>query len=457
MFNSVISTPLAKFLGIDIKDFYLNTPMADPEYMWWPVRYLTDDIIEAYDLAGLIHNGHVLVEINKGMYGLPQAGRIAYDQLVEHLATYGYHPSKRTPGLWKHEWRPVSFCLVVDDFGIKYEGKEHAQHLIEAIQAKYKCSTDWSGNLYCGITLKWDYENRTVDLSMPGYVEKALHKFQHPAPSRPEHAPYKWKRPVYGTGPQLTEPPDESAKLDAAGINEIQQVIGTMLYYGRAVDPTVLAAIGTIGAEQSQATASTAKDVVKLLNYLATHPDATIRCHASGMVLHVHSDASYLSASKARSVAGGHFFLSNMPADPNRTPQPTDIQPPNNGAILTVSTIMKPVLSSAAEAEFGALFFNCGDAEPIRHMLEELGHKQPPTPVQVDNTTAVGIANKTVKQRRSKAVDMRFYWVQDRIKQGHFKVFWRKGADNLGDYPTKHHPVRHHREMRPVYLHTPRV
>ena len=94
------------------------------------------------------------------------------------------------------------------------------------------------------------------------------------------------------------------------------------------------------------------------------------------------------------------------------------------------------------------------DAIPVREALEEMGHPQPPTPIVVDNSTAAGIANKTVKQRQSKAMDMRFYWVQDRIEQKQFLVYWRQGAENLADYFTKHHPARYHVQMRPVYLHS---
>jgi hypothetical protein len=83
-----------------------------------------------------------------------------------------------------------------------------------------------------------------------------------------------------------------------------------------------------------------------------------------------------------------------------------------------------------------------------------MGHPQPPTPIQVDNSTAAGIANQTVKQRRSKSNDMKFYWIQDRILQDQFRVFWNKGLLNLADYFTKHHPIKHHQDMRKVYLQT---
>jgi hypothetical protein len=113
---------------------------------------------------------------------------------------------------------------------------------------------------------------------------------------------------------------------------------------------------------------------------------------------------------------------------------------------------MRVVVSSATEAEMGALFYNAKDAAWLRTTLKDLGHPQPPTPIQTDNACAAGIINDTVKQRRSKAIDMRFYWVRDRVRQGHFLVHWRKGADNLADYFTKHHSPSHHRVMRSTYL-----
>ena len=290
---------------------------------------------------------------------------------------------------------------------------------------------------------------------MPNYVKEMRHKFQHDRPSRPEHAPYRWNRPTHGPGPQLPEPEDDSPPLDAKGINEIQQVVGSSLYHGRAIDSTILPALNGISAEQSKATERTRQDAKKLLDYLATHPDAVIRHVKSDMILHAHSDASYLSAPKSRSKLGGCFYLSSRPKDPHRQPDSSDPMPPMNGAILVNANIIKHVTSSAAEAELGGLFFNMKDAAPIRAALEEMGHPQPPTVIVVDNSTASGIANKTVKQRRSKAVDMRFCWVQDRMEQRQqFKVYWRrKGAQNLADYFTKHHPARYHVDMRPVYLH----
>ena len=105
-------------------------------------------------------------------------------------------------------------------------------------------------------------------------------------------------------------------------------------------------------------------------------------------------------------------------------------------------------MASAAEAEIGASFIAAQECLPIIACLEELGHKQPPVPIQVDNTTAAGFANKIIKQKRSKAIDMRFYWLQDRCEQGQFRIYWAPGLQNVADYHTKHHPPSHHRKMR---------
>ena len=112
-------------------------------------------------------------------------------------------------------------------------------------------------------------------------------------------------------------------------------------------------------------------------------------------------------------------------------------------------------MASAAEAEYGALFLNGKAGVPIRTTLIEMGHPQPPTPIQVDNSTAVGIANRSIKQKMSKAMDMRFHWIQNRIQQSQFYVFWKPGPTNWGDYHSKHHSEAHHMQVRSTNLYEP--
>ena len=126
--------------------------------------------------------------------------------------------------------------------------------------------------------------------------------------------------------------------------------------------------------------------------------------------------------------------------------------PPNNGEVMTIAQIIKPVMSSAAEAELAALFINCWEAVPARHALEEMGHKQPPTLVQTDNTTVHGFVTNNVSSKRLKYMVMRLHWLRCRATQGQFRHFWKPGANNLGNYPSKHHAAIHHRTIRPTLL-----
>jgi hypothetical protein len=451
LWNSVVSTPGAKYCCADVKNFYLETPMDRYEYMRIPARTIPDAFIEAYNLRPKIFNDYIYMEIRKGMYGLPQSGILANKLLRKRLKPHGYYEVTNTPGLWKHITRPTTFTLVVDDFGIKYVGDEHARHLIDTLSKYYTVETDWSGGLYCGIHLNWNYVRRFVDLSMPKYVANKRHEFSHAQPLRPQHAPYPAAEPRYGKAAQETAPPDNTPILDATGKKRIQKIVGSFLYYGRAVDLTILKALNSLSRQQSVPTQATAARTDQLLDYLATHPNATVRFYASDMLLQVHSDASYLNEPDGRSTAGGHYFLGKPPIDN----QPIFL----NGPIYSLCTTLKHVAASAAEAELGALFLNTQEVKILRLILQEMGHPQPPTPIHCDNSTAVGISNSTVKRQRSRAMEMRYFWIIDQVRNRYVRILWHPGMENLGDYVTKHHSPKHHQHVRPYYtqqLHSPR-
>ena len=445
LLNSVVSTPRARCCIVDIKDFYLNNKLLRYEYMRMPISLFPEEIITQYNLRRIVSkDGYVYMQIEKGMYGLPQAGKIANMELETHLKPFGYHPCPRTPGLWKHKSRPISFALVVDDFAIKYVGQEHKLHLLRALESKYKVTIDDKATQFCGIALKWNYRKRTVNLAMPQYIPKLLHKLQY-QPATPEHNPHIYKAPTFGAKIQYTAAPDTTPLLPPHRKKRIQQIVGSLLYYARAVDNTILMAVNDIGAQQANATESTEKQAHKLLNYLATHPNASITYKASAMKLRVHSDASYLSASNSRSRAGGYFYLSF----PNQHPEAQNFL---NAPVHVECKIMKNVLASATEAEIGALFLNCQQADILRTTLEELGHPQQVTDIITDNLTANNIINGSAKQRRTKAMDMRYNWIVDRQTRKHFLVSWRPGKENLADYYTKHHSTVHHKRLRSTYL-----
>jgi hypothetical protein len=162
-------------MTMDISNFYLMTPLLRPEYIRIRLTDLPDEIIKEYKLKDkATAKGFIYLEVVKGMYGLPQAGLLANELLEKRLNKHGYYQSKLVPGSWKHKTRPMQFTLVVDDFGVKYVGREHAEHLKQVLEEHYKVTADWNGERYVGIHMKWDYAKHQVHLYMPDYVKKAL-------------------------------------------------------------------------------------------------------------------------------------------------------------------------------------------------------------------------------------------------------------------------------------------
>ena len=183
-------------------------------------------------------------------------------------------------------------------------------------------------------------------------------------------------------------------------------------------------------------------DSIKLfLNYVASHHNAILTYQESDMVLIVHSNASYQSKLKAQSCAGGHFFMSSNVTNPH-----------NNGAVLNIAQLIKAVMSSAAEAELGALYINAREAVPMRQLLTKMGHIQPRTPIQTNNSTACRVVNSHIQPWRIKAMDVRFHWLRCCEAQRQFRFYWAPRKSNLGDYWTKHHCAAHHIEKRPTIL-----
>ena len=122
---------------------------------------------------------------------------------------------------------------------------------------------------------------------------------------------------------------------------------------------------------------------------------------------------------------------------------------------MNIAQIIRNVVTSAASAEIGALFINTRQAIPARRLLEEMGHKQPATPTQTDNTTALGFVTKNLNPKATKSEDMNYWFLRDKKDQEQFNYYWGEGKHNDGDYQTKHHCAAHHQQMRPRYL-TPR-
>ena len=434
-FNSVISTPGAKFATADISNFYLMTPLKRPEYAKIKLSDIPEEVIKEYKLnEKTTPDGWIYIKVIRGMYGLPQAGSLGHDLLETRLNKEGYFQSQIFPGFWKHKTKPIQFVLVVDDFGIKWIQEKDLDHLIKSLEKYYDVTVDREGKEYVKIELDWDYKKRQVHLSMAPYLQKALRQFDNITPTQRQDSPYPHVEPKYGAKVQFAEY-DTSEPVGADGQKHVQQVTGKFNWYARAVDGTMLTPISALTAQQSKPTQATMKRVQHFLDYAATQEPAVTTYRASDMVLAIHSDASYLNEEEARSRAGGHHFLSeNVPF------------PANNGAIYNEASIIKAVMSSAAESEIGSLYTNAPKGVEERNILEEMGHPQPPS-------TADGIINSRVQPKRTKAKDMLFHWLCDRgVNQKQFRFYWRPGSLQRGDYWTKHHSPAHHRNMRSKIL-----
>jgi hypothetical protein len=244
---------------------------------------------------------------------------------------------------------------------------------------------------------------------MPGYIKNLLIKFKHPRPHKPRLSPYKYLPISYGAKAQLTSEADASELLDKHRKCRIQEIIGSLLYYARAVDNKLLVALSAIAACQAFATVATEQAVHLLLDYVATYPADGIVYRSSDMILCAHADAGFLHETNSCSRVGAHIFLSE-----------NDPFPRFNGAVLSIAQIIKFVMALAAKSELAALFITAREMIPHRQTLIAMGWPQPKTPIQTDNSTAVGVTNKTIVPRRAKMMDMRLWWLRCHGSQGQF-------------------------------------
>ena len=148
---------------------------------------------------------------------------------------------------------------------------------------------------FCGMTLDWNYNMRHVDLSVPGYVHRKRTKYQHSNPKNPQHSLYQAQPIQYITKVQQPFKYDTSSPLSDKQIKRVQDIVGTFVWYSRVCDPALAASLSAIASRQNKGTEDVMDACHQLLDYLAPHPDATIRYHSSGMILAFDTDASYIS------------------------------------------------------------------------------------------------------------------------------------------------------------------
>eukprot|EP01035_Chromulina_nebulosa_P069560 gene69560-biopygen40829 len=154
LLQSVVSDD-ADWMTLDIKDFYLMTPLPRPEYIRIPLKFLSPKILIQHNLHQFLHNNSILFEVTKSMYGLPHAGKIAQDVLINRLATHGYLQTGTTC-LFRHVTNGVAFALVVDDFAVKFKDFVSADHLIACLELYYKLTIKKNATKYLGLTIEVD-------------------------------------------------------------------------------------------------------------------------------------------------------------------------------------------------------------------------------------------------------------------------------------------------------------
>ena len=280
---------------------------------------------------------------------------------------------------------------------------------------------DHAGSKFVGLTVVYNRKERYIDISMPDYVPKLLHRFAH-RNIKPTDSPILY-----------TPTADTSSLLTDAEILENQQIVGCGLWYSRMIGSTTLTAINIIATEQSEHRSSIQPKIDRYLGHLMQHPNVTVRFHASDMQYRVFGDVSHNSVSRGRSRAGGYGWF-GWKSDPLRL----------NGSVFTMSSVLDVVTSSACEGEYGAAYMVARHTVWIRAIARALGHPQDPTHLYCDNTCAVGLAGDTLKTAKTKAIDLRFHWLRDRVRQGQFHIIWVPTEDNLADFFTKALPVHQH-------------
>jgi hypothetical protein len=442
--NSVVSDN-AFFGTADLTDFYLGTPVTLPlsqrQFIRIDIDSYSPAVLARLSLLPFIRtarNGKrfVIFRIDQTMYGLKDAGKLSNLRLVSLLSASGFLETT-TPCLFRHVSRPISFVLVIDDFGIKYQNRDDYDYLISCLSRLYHVKSHPIASKFLGFAISHNRSQRTLSLSYPGYVDALLHRLR-PHGVKPAASPAIYHPPVFGLSAPQHATTDSSPPATTAQKKELEIAIGYLLYYGRCVDGRVLTATCALASAQSTATLATMADLDRLLGFVAAHPNGMKIFRPSSMTLDVLTDASYLSRPNAGSVAGSFHHLA-------RCNDPTFF----NAPISVHSTRIPVVCSSVQEAEYGGTFAAAKIADLERQVLSDFGYPQPPTTIHCDNEVAVGLANRTIKPKMSKSCDMRFHWLQDRVQRRQFRVQHVPGVWNVADFFTKSLPVARHKILAP--------
>ena len=448
--NSVVSDH-AFFGTVDLTDFYLGTPVLLPlsarQFIRIDVGSYSPAVLSQLSLLPFIKTAasgkpFVIFRIDQTMYGLKDAGKLSNLRLLSLLSQSGFLET-RTPCLFRHVSRPITFVLVVDDFGVKYQNRDDFDFLVSCLSRLYHVKSHPIASKFLGFALSHNRAKRTLSLSYPGYIAALLLRLR-PLGVKPATTPAIYHPPLYGSSTPQSASTDSSPLASLQQRKELEIAVGYLLYYGRCVDGRVLPATCALASALTTATLNTMADLERLLGYASMHPNGMKVFRPSSMILDVFTDASYLSRPKAGSVAGSFHHLARV-HDPDFI----------NAPISVHSTRIPVVCSSVQEAEHAGTFAAAKIADGERQVLSDFGYPQPPTMIHCDNEVAVGLANRSITPKLSKSCDMRFNWVQDRVAQLQYKVTHVKGLRNVSDFFTKSLPFIRHKVLAPFVASDP--
>lgn len=425
--NHTVSHKL-NLMTFDIKDFYIAgmNVLDEVEYMFIPIRHLSEAFCKKHVEA--IRGGKMLFEVNKGLYGMRQAGYIAQRNLIQILKENGYQEEGKH-SIFRDDEKKIVFIVHVDDVAVAYKDKQDVDKLVEVLEkAGYTIKANWEGDAFCGFTIKYNKEEEWIEIGAESVVNKALERFGITEEGRKIDVPYDindtakaWKFDAYEL------PIDQSGALNAKETKILQEKIGALRYIAMATYPHLEVAVGKIAANMATPTRKMMKAADRILQYLAQNKERRIRFIKSEMQVQAYSDASYGTEKNFRSRTGGYVFLGNS----RETENP-------NGPIEVISTVQKNNVCSAMEAEYVAMFEVTLRVVYLRQIAEALGNIQKTTRIEADNRAAVGLANGINTNRKLRHVAMRFHWVREQIAEKVVDVIWRKGSTNVADYATKY-------------------
>jgi len=440
----------ARMDTLDLESFYLHERNKLPrtDFMFYDTTFFPKEVREKF--SQYIRDDRILLSCTQAIYGMYDAGTIAGTVLSGTLSTNGYKEVDST-NLWVSDIpgeEGFLFNTNVDDFAIIHIPATKAMERLEKVlndagykfvRAKSYTTERFQKFHFCGLDIEHDTQNHVVTLYLNGWVRKLLAKYNMENCTT-ETAPYKYARPVY-TGKQAPVSEDDSAPLSAQLMTELRSKIGALNWGAACVNYDTALAVSKVGSKQANPTKALLREVNHILRYLAGHPNTVLQFHPCDMTLHTVSDASFCSETKGRSRAGGVLYLGGC--DENNHPISSPVE--------VMSHIIDCIPDSAAEAEYVSVHDTTKRGIYCRNILEGIGYPQGTTDHECDNKCAVGIANNTVHDRKTKHIDRRYHWVKNEVKNGHFNVIWKEGVGNIADFFTKYLPQAEHEKYANIF------